>query len=99
MAQIERSHVRTTFDHFHQIRRDLWRYAEIGPNGEVLAEDTREMTLRWTYRWELRHLLELCGQAVDAEYSDFAGSAPAYGMELILVAREARPQKRPSFKV
>jgi ubiquinone/menaquinone biosynthesis C-methylase UbiE len=81
--------VRTNFDHLHQIRRDLWRYAEIGPNGEVLAEDTREMALRWTYRWELRHLLELCGLAVDAEYSDFAGSAPAYGKELILVVRIA----------
>jgi ubiquinone/menaquinone biosynthesis C-methylase UbiE len=81
--------VRTSFDHLHQIRRDLWRYAEIGPNGEVLAEDTREMALRWTYRWELRHLLELCGLAVDAKYSDFAGSAPAYGKELILVARIA----------
>jgi ubiquinone/menaquinone biosynthesis C-methylase UbiE len=81
--------VRTSFDHLHQIRRDLWRYAEIGPNGEVLAEDTREMALRWTYRWELRHLLELCGLAVDAEYSDFTGSAPAYGKELILLARIA----------
>jgi ubiquinone/menaquinone biosynthesis C-methylase UbiE len=42
--------LRTNFDHVNQIRRDLWRYAEIGPNGEVLAEDTREMALRWTYR-------------------------------------------------
>jgi SAM-dependent methyltransferase len=81
--------LRTNFDHFNQIRRDLWRYAEIGPNGEVLAEDTREMTLRWTYRWELQHLLNLCGLTVEAEYSDFVGSAPAYGKELILVARAA----------
>jgi SAM-dependent methyltransferase len=29
-----------------------------------------------------RHLLELCGFVVEAEYSDFAGSAPAYGKEL-----------------
>jgi ubiquinone/menaquinone biosynthesis C-methylase UbiE len=81
--------LRTNFDHLNQIRRDLWRYAEIGPNGEVLAEDTREMALRWTYRWELHYLLNLCGLAVEAEYSDFAGSAPAYGKELILVARVA----------
>jgi SAM-dependent methyltransferase len=44
---------RTNFDHLSQVRRDRWRYAEIGPSGEVIAEDTREMTLRWTYRWEL----------------------------------------------
>jgi SAM-dependent methyltransferase len=77
----------TRLDHLAQIRRDLWRYREIGADGEVLAEDTREMALRWTYRWELHHLLELCGFMVEAEYSDFAGSAPVYGKELIVVAR------------
>ena len=41
--------LRTRFDHFNQVRHDLWRYTEIGPNGEVLAQDTREMALRWTY--------------------------------------------------
>jgi SAM-dependent methyltransferase len=81
--------LRTNFDHVNQVRRDLWRYSETGPNGEVLCEDTREMALRWTYRWELHHLLRLCGLAVEAEHSDFGGSAPAYGMELILVARVA----------
>jgi hypothetical protein len=53
----------------------------------VVADETREMALRWTYRHELRHLLELCGFAIEAEYSDFAGAAPAYGEELIVVAR------------
>jgi len=81
--------LRTRFDHVDQIRRDVWRYTETGPNGEVVAEDTREMTLRWTYRWELHHLLELCGFAVEVEYCDYQGSAPAYGKELILVARPA----------
>jgi SAM-dependent methyltransferase len=81
--------LRTNFDHLNQVRRDLWRYVEIGSNGEVLAEDTREMALRWIYRWEVHHLLALCGLAVEAEYSDFVGSAPAYGKELILVARVA----------
>ena len=45
------------------------------------------MALRWTYRWELYHLLALCGFAVEAEYSDFHGSGPVYGRELIVVAR------------
>jgi SAM-dependent methyltransferase len=81
--------LRTNFDHFNQVRRDLWRYTEIGPKGDLLAEDTREMALRWTYRWELQHLLGLCDLVVEAEYSDFGGSAPAYGKQLILVARVA----------
>jgi ubiquinone/menaquinone biosynthesis C-methylase UbiE len=81
--------LRTRFDHLNQVRHDLWHYTEIGPNGEMLAQDTREMALRWTYRWELYHLLRLCGLAVEAEYSDFGCSAPTYGKELILVARVA----------
>jgi hypothetical protein len=44
--------LRTNFEHLNQIRRDLWRYTELAPNGEVLAQDTREMALRWTYRWD-----------------------------------------------
>src|SRR5262249_18023533 len=79
--------LRTRFDHLAQVRRDLWRYREMDSARKVLDEDTREMALRWTYRYELRHLLELCGFAVESEYSDFAGAPPAYGKELVVVAR------------
>ena len=77
----------TRFDHIAQVRTDLWRYSEIDASGKVVAEDTRAMRLRWTYRWELHHLLELCGFAVESEQSDFAGAAPSYGKELIIVTR------------
>ena len=77
------------FDQLAQVRRDLWRYAEIGADGTVLREDRREMALRWTYRWKLHHLLALSGFAVEAEYSDFRSSPPAYGKELIVVGRAA----------
>ena len=77
----------TAFDHLLQIRRDVWRYREYEPGGSMLREETREMTLRWTYRWELRHLLHANGYAVEAEYSDFSGAGPAYGRELIVVAK------------
>lgn len=79
--------LKTRFDHLAQIRRDLWRYAELDAAGETLREATREMALRWTYRWELHYLLELSGFAVEAEYSDFNRAPPAYGRELIVVAR------------
>jgi ubiquinone/menaquinone biosynthesis C-methylase UbiE len=73
------------FDYLAQIRHDLWRYREYARDGALLAEDTRNMALRWTWRWELLHLLELCGFVVEAQYSDFTGSPPAYGKELIVV--------------
>jgi len=89
--------LRTGRDYLNQIRRDLWRYAETDLNGSLFEEATREMALRWTYRWELRHLLELCGFVVEAEYSDFHGALPAYGKELIVVARrETNLRKRAS---
>ena len=81
--------LRTRFDHLAQIRHDVWRYRELNAARRVLADETREMALRWTYRHELRHLVELCGFAVEAEYSDFAGRPPAYGEELIVVARRS----------
>lgn len=79
--------LQSRFDHVAQVRRDLWRYAEFAPDGTAVDEATREMALRWTYRWELHHLLELCGFSIEAEYSDFVGSPPAYGKELVVVAR------------
>ena len=45
------------FDYLAQIRRDLWRYREFAPDNALLAEDTREMALRWIWRSELHHLL------------------------------------------
>ena len=43
--------------------------------------------MRWTYRWEMRYLLELTGFEVVAEYGDFRGSPPAYGQEQVWVCR------------
>jgi ubiquinone/menaquinone biosynthesis C-methylase UbiE len=79
--------LQTRFDHVAQLRHDLWQYTEFSATGDILDQATREMSLRWTWRWELHHLLELCGYAVEAEYSDFTGSPPAYGKELIIVAQ------------
>jgi SAM-dependent methyltransferase len=79
--------LRCDIDPLTQVRWDLWRYTELGEGDAVLTEATRQMALRWTYRWELHHLLEACGFTVEAEYSDFAGSPPAYGHELIVVAQ------------
>src|SRR5262249_5227553 len=31
--------VKTTLDHVNQVRRDVWRYREVGATGEVLAEE------------------------------------------------------------
>ncbi|MEM7251072.1 MAG: class I SAM-dependent methyltransferase [Pseudomonadota bacterium] len=75
------------FDHLAQIRYDQWRYSARRSNGELVNEECREMALRWTYRWELHHLLGVSGFDVVSEFSDFDKSPPEYGRELIVVAR------------
>src|SRR5262249_41274622 len=47
------------------------------PNLPPTARRLRRTRVRWrcwTYRWELHHLLRLCGFMVEAEYSDFGRS-------------------------
>ncbi|MFH1679243.1 MAG: class I SAM-dependent methyltransferase [Candidatus Eisenbacteria bacterium] len=66
---------------------EKWRFAEIGAAGVEVRAEEETLRLRWIYRWEMRHLLELCGFEVEAEFSDFEGSPPAYGKEQIWVAR------------
>ena len=64
-----------------------WRFTELDDDGLTVREEAEWLSLRWTYRWELRHLLALAGFRLEYEFSDFAGSPPAYGRELIVVAR------------
>ena len=74
-------------DAFAQVLAETWRFTERDDTGSVVRVEEASLALRWTYRWELRYLLELCGLTVEAEYSDFKGGAPTYGRELILVAQ------------
>lgn len=70
-----------------QVMTELWRFSEIDPAGTVVRQEDEELALRWTYRYEMRHLLRLTGFGDLVEYSDFAGSPPAYGAEQIWVGR------------
>ena len=68
---------------------ERWRFSEVAPDGTSVREEVERLELRWTYRYEMAHLLELCGYVVEEELSDFLGTPPAYGHEQIWVARPA----------
>lgn len=70
-----------------QTFKEQWRFTERADDGVVLRQEIEELQLRWTFRQEMRHLVELCGLQVEAEYSDFQRSAPAYGREQVWVLR------------
>jgi SAM-dependent methyltransferase len=91
---------RTAIDRINEPVRQrttiLFRLEELEHDGTVVRAETEELVLRWTYRQELWHLLELEGFEPVAEYSDYAGSPPRYGGEIIAVARKASRRPGPS---
>lgn len=79
-------------DPLRQVFGEPWTFREHAADGEVLLEETEVLELRWSYRYEMRHLFEIAGFEVEAEYSDFEESPPAYGKEQVWVLRS--PQLR-----
>ncbi|MGE0598110.1 MAG: trans-aconitate 2-methyltransferase [Dehalococcoidia bacterium] len=74
-------------DPLRQVFEETWRYSEHDREGNQLRQEEEVLRMRWTYRYEMRYLLELAGFEVVAEYSDYLKSPPAYGLEQIWVAR------------
>ena len=73
-------------DPLRQVLSETWRFTETGSTSDVLRREEELLELRWTYRHEMRYLLELCGFAVEGEFADFSGAPAAYGREQIWVA-------------
>jgi SAM-dependent methyltransferase len=55
------------------------------PEGHDQTTGDEALNMRWTYRHEMRHLFELTGFRVVAEYGDFKGGGPRYGAEQVWV--------------
>jgi SAM-dependent methyltransferase len=63
---------------------ETWRWT-ISRAGRVVRQADEALHMRWTYRHEMRHLFELTGFRVVAEYGDFKGGGPRYGAEQVWV--------------
>jgi len=74
-------------DLLRQVFEERWRFAESTAEGHLVREEEEVLRLRWTYRYEMRHLLELTGFEVEAEFSSFDRSPSVYGREQIWVSR------------
>jgi SAM-dependent methyltransferase len=81
--------IERTPDPMRQVIDEVWRYTELDESGRQVRTTTERLVLRWTLRSELRHLAELEGFEVDAEYGDFRGGSPAYGREQVWILRPA----------
>lgn len=75
-------------DPLRQVLEERWEFSELDASGAILRREEEVLRMRWTYRWEMRYLLELTGFEATGEYGDFRGSPPAYGREQVWVTRK-----------
>jgi hypothetical protein len=87
---VEPRPLQRTTDPVRQVFAEPWVFVERDAAGTVLREEHETLTMRWTYRFEMRHLLTLAGFEDLHEFGDYAGGPPAYAAEQIWVAR--RPE-------
>ncbi len=72
-----------------QVLHADWRFVELDESGKVLAQFHDRLTLRWSYRFEVQHLLERCGFTVVNLWSDYRRSSFAYGQRQVWLVRKA----------
>ena len=58
-------------------------------NGSVIGTSRSSFALRWMYRYEMEHLLALCGFEVEALFGDLHRGPFRYGGEQVWEARKA----------
>lgn len=76
-----------THDMERQVIEADFAFEEFDLRGTMVAQVHAPLTLRWVYRYEMQHLLELCGFEVEALYGDFERGPFRYGGEQVWVAR------------
>jgi SAM-dependent methyltransferase len=88
--RVVRKVVHRTTDPLRQLMTEVWEFTELDDAGTALRRERETLQMRWTYRFEMRYLLEVSGFEVTAELSDFSGSPPRYAGEQIWVALRRR---------
>ena len=84
--RVTRRVLRRTTEPLQQLMTEVWEFTELDDAGNALRREQETLRMRWTYRFEMRYLLEVSGFEVAAEYSDFRGSPPQYAAEQVWVA-------------
>jgi ubiquinone/menaquinone biosynthesis C-methylase UbiE len=71
-----------------QLAKTLEILEEVDPDGRVIERRYNTLTSRFTYRYEMHYLLELCGYRIEALYGDFHRGPFQPGGRQIWVARK-----------
>jgi SAM-dependent methyltransferase len=77
------------WDNVSQVNSARLIIEEVSPGGLMTARHFRDFDLRYTFRYEMEHLLELSGFTVEHVYGDFnLGEVTEQTDDLVLVARK-----------
>lgn len=77
-----------SYDMEKQLVKEDRIYEELDEHGRSVGRDFTQFTLRWSYRYEMQYLLELCGFEVEKLYGDYMRGPFKYGGEQLWVARK-----------
>ena len=77
------------YDPGNQTVRQHRIFEELDEQGLVISRRYASIDLRWTYRYEMQYLFELCGFEVEALYSDFKWTPFVPGYQQVWVTRKA----------
>jgi SAM-dependent methyltransferase len=80
---------RMSYDLAHQTMQGMWRFVEYDEERRLLRETEVPLRMRYTFRQEMRYLLELTGFRVDELYGSYGKSYPRYPSTLVWIARKA----------
>lgn len=72
-----------------QVLRQYFVFEELDEDGQVVAKRFVPLVLRYLFRYEMQHLLELAGFTVEGLYGDFARGPFRSGGEQVWIATRA----------
>ena len=76
-----------TYDLQRQVLTEDRIFEELDGSGKMVARSYSDLVLRYTFRYEMEHLLELTGFQIEDLYGDFQRRPFRYGGEQVWVAR------------
>jgi len=72
-----------------QTINEMRLFEEIDSSGKIVNRHYVPLTLRFVYRYEMQHLLELCGYEIEALYGDFQHGSFKHGGEQVWICMKA----------
>lgn len=70
-GRLEKIYTAITYDPVSQCMSGKWKFETLDSDGSVISERIRPLTMRQTYRQEMKYLIELCGFEIVSLYTGY----------------------------